>query len=51
MESQAKQILKAMIEKGVLNSEIKGIEDIPEDKRDELIVQVKTMLLKSNLSL
>jgi hypothetical protein len=40
-----------MIDRGVLAEEIKSIEDIPKDKREELIVSVKTMLLKSNLSL
>ncbi len=40
-----------MIETGALTEEVKSIEDIPEDKRQELIIEVKTMLLKSNLSL
>jgi hypothetical protein len=40
-----------MIEKGALTEQVNKIEDLPKDKREELIVQVKTMLLKSNLSI
>jgi len=41
-----------MLEKGALSNEaIRTIEDIPKEKRSELMVQIKTMLLRSNMSL
>ena len=41
-----------MIEKGALSNEsIRTFEDIPVEKRNELMVQVKTMLVRGNISL
>ena len=41
-----------MIENGALSNEaIRTVEDIPIEKRKALIVQVKTMLVRSNISL
>jgi hypothetical protein len=40
-----------MIERGALTEQVKSIEDIPEDKRQELLVEIKTMILKSNLAI
>ena len=52
LDHHAEELMKSMLEKGLLSNEAIGtVEDIPKEKRSELMAQIKKMLLRSNMSL